>query len=135
MAHANLSEAQTMKPTMRTAFLVHAAVALVFGLILFLIPSTFASGFKWTPFDPTSSRLFGAASLGLAVSSWLASRAESFAQVKIKLWLEMVYGVLGAVGGLYQLLFADAPAATWAIVLILGGFGGLWIYLYREAGA
>ncbi|NPV08336.1 MAG: hypothetical protein HPY83_10310 [Anaerolineae bacterium] len=122
-----------MTQGMRTAFLIHAVVALVFGLGLFLIPAAFLGLFNWTPIDPTMSRIFGAAALGLAVSSWMAYRAQSFAEVRVKLWLEMVYGVLGALAGLYQLLFASAPAFTWLIVIILGGFGAAWIYFYQSA--
>ena len=122
-----------MSRAMRIAFVVHAVVALVFGLSQFLIPAMSSSWLKWTPVDVTTVRIFGAAALGLAVSSWLASRATSLAEVRIKLWLEMVYGVLGALAGLYQLLFAKAPAATWLFVAILGGFGICWIYLYRQA--
>lgn len=124
-----------MKPALRQAFLVHAVVALLLGLGLFLIPATLASWFNWTPFDPTMARFFGAAALGLAASSWLASHADTIGQVRIVLWLEMVYCILGAVAGLYQLLVGGAPVAAWVVVVILGGFGAVWVYFYRDARA
>jgi len=124
-----------MSQGMKLAFIVHAVVALIFGVLLFLIPDTFGSWFGMTAGDATTARTFGAAILGLSAGSWLASQAKSFEQVRIKLAIEIVYGTLGALATLYELLFGSAPAAAWLTFIILAGFAVIWVYYYRQARA
>ena len=64
-----------MSRGLKITFLIHAIVALVFGLLLYLQPGLWARMVNWAPFDPSLTRVYGAALSALAVSSWFGYRA------------------------------------------------------------
>ena len=70
-----------MSKALKTTFLVHAIFAALGGGILLLIPGRFLLWLGWAPIDPIMSRLFGAALLALAWSSFQGWRAREWAQV------------------------------------------------------
>jgi len=115
---------------LKTAFLIHAVVALIFGLALFITPGRFARLINWSPMDPVISRVLGAALLALAVSSWLSYRATTWEKVEIKVQLEIVFTVLGVVGLLRHLLFLPTPAFAWVNLVVLAAFAVVWIVFY-----
>jgi len=115
---------------LKTAFLIHAVVALIFGLALFIAPGRFARLINWSPMDPVISRVLGAALLALAVSSWLSYRATTWEKVEIKVQLEIVFTVLGVVGLLRHLLFLPTPAFAWVNLVVLAAFAVVWIVFY-----
>ena len=69
---------------LRTTFLVHFIVGLIFGLLLLLIPGTFLGMFGWNVAQPATYRLVGAAILALSVFYILFN--EGFANWQ-SLWL------------------------------------------------
>jgi len=115
---------------LKTAFLIHAVVALIFGLALFIAPGRFARLINWSPMDPVISRMLGAALLALAVSSWLSYQATTWERVEIKVQLEIVFTVLGVVGLLRHLLFLPTPAFAWVNLVVLAAFAVVWIVFY-----
>ena len=56
-----------MSKGLRTAFLVHAVLTLILGLLLFLIPGRFLLLLGWHPIDAVASRLFGAVLLAQVI--------------------------------------------------------------------
>ena len=65
-----------MSRGLKITFLIHAIVALLFGVVLYLQPGLWATMVKWTPFDGNMTRIYGAALLALAVSSWFGYRGR-----------------------------------------------------------
>ena len=122
-----------MSRGLKITFLVHAFVGLVFGLVLSLVPATWATLANWIPFDATVTRLYGTVLLGLCVSSWLGYRATRWDEVRIVVQMEIVLTVLGGLIGLYSALFAGAPPFIWVSIVIYLGFAIAWIYFYRQA--
>lgn len=61
--------------------LIHAIISLAFGITAYLIAGTWATAVNWTPLDPTMSRLYGTALLGIGVSSLLAYCATRWEEV------------------------------------------------------
>src|SRR3990172_6304800 len=51
-------EAQRMSRGLKTTFLVHAIVSLAFGVVLYLIPDTWAALVNWAPYDPAVTRIY-----------------------------------------------------------------------------
>ena len=81
---------------LKTTFLVHAIVGILFGLGYLLIPTTVGGWFGVAMTDP-AWRLLGAALLGFGMSSWWAYRAKEWAQVEIVVLMEIVWTVLGTI--------------------------------------
>jgi hypothetical protein len=119
-----------MSRGLKITFIIHALVALVFGLLLYLQPGLWAKMVNWAPFDPILTRVYGAALLALAVSSWLGYRAARWDEVRIIVLMEIALTVLSTVGGLWGLLFRGAPVFGWVSVLIWVVFAVAWIYFY-----
>ena len=124
-----------MSRGLKTTFLIHAIVALVFGIVLYVIPGTFLGLVGWKAFDGNMSRAFAAALLALAVSSWFGYRAARWEEVRIVVQMETVFTVLGAVAGLYGFFVKSAPAFIWVSIVIWAAFAAAWIYFYRRATA
>lgn len=115
-----------MSQGLKTTFGVHAVVSLVFGLGLFFIPGWLTDLVNWKPFDPGMTQTFGAAMLAFSWSSWLGYKAGSFSDVKIIVQTEIVLTILGALGSLYQVLFAGGPAFNWVSFALFSLFAVLF---------
>jgi hypothetical protein len=122
-----------MSKALKVTFLVHAFVALGFGVPLLLAPGRFLGLFGWEPVDPLMSRLLGSALLALAWGSWQGWRATERAQVNTLLEMEVVFTVLGSAGLLRHLLIAGYPWYVWMIFVILAAFAVAWvIFLFKK---
>ena len=107
---------------LKTTFLVHFIVALLFGLGFLFMPVLVGSWYGLNVQEPDTYRLLGAAMLGFAVSSWFAYRATDWESVRILVVMELVWTVLGTLVMLYALLLAGFPALGWLNAVILGAF-------------
>ena len=117
---------------LRTLFLVHFVVGLVFGLAYLFIPGMLMGGLGAPVPDELPYRVIGAAVLAFTASSWYCYQAAEWERVKIVVLAEIVWTVLNTLVGLYGLLFAGAPAAEWINVIIMAGFAAAFIYFYRR---
>lgn len=124
-----------MSKGLRTTFLVHAIVALVLGIVMYLQPGPWARLVNWFPQDDHMTRIYGAALLALAVSSWFGYRAARWEEVRILVLMEIALTVLSTVGGLWGLLFRHAPAFAWVAVIIWVAFAAAWIFFYFKRPA
>ena len=107
---------------LKTTFLVHFIVALLFGLSFLFMPVLVGSWYGLNVQEPDTYRLLGTAMLGFAVSSWFAYRATDWESVRILVVMELVWTVLGTLVMLYALLLAGFPALGWLNAVILGAF-------------
>ena len=124
-----------MSRGLKITFLIHAIVALVFGIVLYLQPGLWARVVQWTPFDGNMTRVYGAALLALAISSWFGYRAARWEEVRILVLMEIAFTVLSTVGALWGLLFRNAPAFGWVAVVIWVAFAVVWVYFYLRRPA
>jgi hypothetical protein len=85
---------------------------------------------SWTPFDRHVTRLYGAALLALAVSSWFGYRAAHWEEVRILLLLEIAFTLLSTIAGLWIVLFSAGPIFAWLAIAIWVIFAAAWIYFY-----
>jgi hypothetical protein len=123
---------QKISSGLKTLFLVHFILALLFGLLYLFIPDFFFGMFGVTIPDLNPYRLIGAAVFSLGISSWLCYQAGEWEQVKILVQLEMLWPILGALVIIYGILFAGLPAVFWINAIILAGFGLAFIYYYNK---
>jgi hypothetical protein len=124
-----------MSQGLKITFLIHAIVALIFGIVMYLIPGRFVGLIGWQPFDSNMTRGFAAALLALAVSSWFGYRAARWEEVRIVVQMEIAFTVLGAVAGLYGFFVKGAPVLIWVAIVIWVAFAAAWIYFYSRARA
>ena len=117
---------------LRTLFLVHFVVGLVFGLAFVLIPKIFMGMFGMSVADVEPYRLVGAAVLGFSASSWYCYKATAWDRVKIVVQAEIVWAVLATLVLLYGLLFAGQPTAQWINAIIMAAFAVAFIYFYSK---
>jgi len=117
---------------LKTLFLVHFVVGLVFGLPLLLIPGIYMGWFGMFVPDVEPYRMVGAAILAFAASSWFCYQAAEWDKVKIVVQAEIVWTVLATLALLYGLLFARQPAAEWINAIIMAGFAVAFIYFYSK---
>ena len=117
---------------LKTLFLVHLVLGLVFGLAYLFIPGIFMGWLGVTLQDDFAYRTVGAAVLAFSASSWFCYKSPEWERVKIVVQAEIVWTVLVALVGLYALIFAGAPAAFWINVIIMAGFAGAFIYFYSK---
>jgi len=117
---------------LRTLFLVHLVLGLVFGLAYLFIPGIFMGWLGVSLKDEFPYRVVGAAILAFSASSWYCYQAAEWERVKIVVQAEIVWTVLVALVGLYSLIFAAAPAAFWINVIIMAGFAAAFTYFYTR---
>jgi hypothetical protein len=115
---------------LKTLFLIHFIVGLVFGLVYLLIPGLFLAAVNWRVPDTWPYRVIGIAVLAFTASSWLCYRECEWDKVKIVIQAEIVWTGLVALLSLYSLLFSGLPAAGWLNVILMGGFAIAFAYFY-----
>ncbi len=121
---------------LRTTFLVHFILGLIFGLLLLLIPETFLGMFSWKVTQPAVYRLVGAAILGFAASSWFGYKAYTWDQVRIVVLAELVWAPVATLVNLWGLIAGDFPPAAWINIVIFGGFAiAFWIFYNQQEAA
>lgn len=116
-----------MSKSLKITFLVHAVIAVLVGAPLLIAPGRLLTWIGWAPIDPLISRLFGAALVALAWSSFRAWQAVGRDEVVILVEMEAAFAVLGCVGLLRHLLFSRWPATVWVVFAVLAAFAVAWV--------
>jgi hypothetical protein len=119
---------------LRITFLVHVFVAGIFGVVLLLIPETYASmtAFPVSPGGVGLSRLIGAIFVAIATSSWLAYKETIWDRVKILVQMEIALTILGALAMVWGLLSGGFPVAYWMNAAIFVVFAIAFITFYSR---
>ena len=108
--------------------MIHFAVDMLFGIPLLFLPHWFLGLSGWNNIDPVTSRLVGAALLGIGGESLLvrnASRDTFQAMLNLK-----IIWAAGAVLGIALGIKDGAPPIALGILGIFAVFLVIWIY-YR----
>jgi len=111
-------------------FLLHFIVALVFGLVWFLVPEYWNTLTDW-PDEIAAGRIVGMATIMVAVGCILAYRATSWDQIEILVIMELIYNILGAIGMVWNIIaIPTLPVVAWLLVGLLGLFSVLFLYVF-----
>ncbi len=111
---------------LRTWFLIHFIVDMLFAIPLLFFPEVIMPWFGWEYVDPVMSRLVGAALLGIGGES-LFSRTAALETFRALLRLKIIWAC-GAILALALGLLGGAPLAAWGFLAVFIGFLGVWIY-------
>lgn len=114
--------------SLRTWFLIHFIIDMVFAIPLIFIPEIVLPIIDWTPVDPVSTRLVGAALFGIGVES-LLSRNAQHKVYKTMLDLKILWSS-SAIIGLSLAIALGAPIISWLFWSIFVIFFFVWAY-YR----
>lgn len=117
-----------MSQSLRITFILHAIVAVLFGLGLMAAPGQFLDLFGWQPIDPLMSRMLGAALLALGWGSVRGYRAATWDEVEILVEVETAFTVLATVGLLRHLLIASWPWYVWMVFAFFAIFAISFTY-------
>ena len=118
----------TVPLSLRNWFVVHFALDVVFALPLLLSPEWLLPRLGWLFVDPVTSRLVGAALMGIGVQSLLGRNAgaEVF---RAMLNLKIIWSA-SATFGLGLALLKGGPPVAGLFLMVFMAFMGLWVY-YR----
>ena len=114
--------------SLRIWFIIHGIVDLLFAIPLIAFPKQVLEFLGWTIIDPFSTRLVGAALLGIGLVS-LIKINDGVESYKSLLTLKMIWS-LSAIVGILISLIEGAPAFGWVILLIFVVFSGVWGYYW-----
>ena len=113
---------------LRTWFVIHFVADMLFGIPLLFFPRFLLPLLGWSTYDPLTSRLVGAALIGIGLESLLVRNAspETF---RAMLNLKIIWAS-SAIFAIIAAIFDGAPAMAWVFLGIFMVFWGVWVY-YR----
>lgn len=111
---------------LRTWFVIHFVIDVLFAVPLFLAPETILVFFNWGPVDPLATRLVAAALFGIGIQSYLG-RNESVEVFRGMLNLKIIWSNMAALGIAWSLWSGAAPIA-WLFLLTFVVFSSVWIF-------
>jgi hypothetical protein len=125
---STLTPANGVPRNLRRWFVIHFVADILFAIPLLLIPEVIMPLVGWKIVDPITSRLVGAALLGIGVES-LLGRNASREVFKAMLNLKVVWAS-GAVLGITLGIIVGAPASAWLFLAIFVLFLIVWSYYW-----
>jgi hypothetical protein len=121
---------------LRTWFVIHFVIDVLFALPLFLAPVRVLALFGWQAVDPYTTRIAAAALFGIGIESFLGRNAgvESFRNM---LNLKIIWSLSAAIGLALSLVQGaqGRPLFASAVLVIFVGFNFLWVYWRNRLGA
>ncbi len=132
-----------MSQSTKYTFLAHTIVTVIMGIPLLLVPGKFLPIFGWVEegIDPLITRIFGAAVLAMAWSSYQGWKAMDWDQVRITVEAEAVFTILAVIGMLkhiigfsrpFEIWINNWPLGVWFIFAIFAIFAIAWIVALRR---
>jgi len=116
---------------LRMSFLIDGLVAIVYGLIMLLIPDIHANMFGF-PYEEFADRFTGSLFLGYGVGNLLAYRASSWENVEFVVLMNLTFLAIGLLVMLYSIAMALIPVAGYMQVGLILFLLFLFLYSYYE---
>ncbi len=112
--------------SLRTWFILHGIIDLLFALPLMIIPAQFLALFGFTAITPILARLVGAALIGIGGASLLEYNKGKEGYNSM-LTLKILWSISALVGLIVSIAEGEA-SSLWIIVFIFAIFCGVWTY-------
>ncbi len=113
-------------PSLRTWFIIHFALDLLFAIPLFVAPRFVLELSGWSSVDPVAARLVAAALFGIGIQSFIG-RNEGPEAFKAMLNLKVIWSA-SATLGIFISLLEGAPILAWLLLAIFLAFNLVWTY-------
>jgi hypothetical protein len=117
---------------LKISFLIDGLVAVVYGLVMLLIPDMHAAWFGF-PFEEFADRFIGALFIGFGIGNLLAYRATLWENVEFVVYMNLTFLILGLIVELYSIAMTIIPMTMLAQVGLTAFLLILFIYAYYEA--
>lgn len=115
--------------SLRIWFVIHFIMDMLFGIPLLLFPELIMPMLGWGSLDPISTRVVGAALMGIGIESYL-ERNASLEVFRALLNLKVIWSssaILGIGLGIWQ----GGAQAGWLFLAIFVIFWFVWVYYWR----
>jgi len=119
--------------SLRTWFVIHFIADMLFGIPLLLFPEQILPLLGWGAIDPISTRVVGAALMGIGVESYLGRNApiEVF---RAMLNLKVIWSS-SAILGISLGIGRGGAQAGWLFFAVFVIFWFVWVYYWRKLRA
>lgn len=117
---------------LQISFLIDGLVAIVYGLVMFLIPDIHANAFNF-PYEEFADRFIGALFIGFGIGNILAYRATTWESVEFVVYMNITFLVLGLFVELYSITIAILPITGLAQVGLTVFLLLLFLYAFYMA--
>ncbi len=109
---------------------LHVAIGMVFGVALMLMPKELMSLYGWPATSPYFPRLFGAALVGFASSSFLAVVGDNWEKSRIIVMGEITWTGMAALVCVWMQVMDELPLLGWVNAGIFGFFAVAFMIMY-----
>ena len=116
--------------SLRTWFVIHFAVDMLTGIPLLLFPELVMPLLGWETIDPITSRVVGAALMGIGIESYLGRNASTEV-FQAMLTLKVIWSS-SAILGIGLGIWKGGPQAGWLFMSIFVIFWFVWVYYWRK---
>jgi len=117
---------------LKISFLIDGLVAVIYGLVMLLIPQMHADFFVF-PYEEFADRYIGALFLGFGVGNLFAYRASSWENVEFVVLMNITFLLIGTLIILYSIAVAVLPVMAYMQVGLSLFLLFLFLYSYYEA--
>lgn len=124
---------KTVPKALRTWFILHFWLDIVFAAPLFFAPDFTAKLLGWQVVDPYTARIAAAALFGIGIESWLA-RDASAEIYRNMLNLKVIWSSAAVIGIAWSLIEGaqGRPWGAWLILAIFVVFNIVWLYWRKK---
>ena len=125
-------DSDSIPSTLKTWFIIHCVVDLLFAIPLFFFPERILSFLEWPYYDPLTTRLVAAALFGIGLESYLGSRAPKSHYLGM-LRLKRIWSAAATIGILLTMFTIPIkPMIGWVLAVIFGAFHFIWWYFQMK---
>ena len=119
--------------SLRTWFVIHFVADMLYGIPLLIFPELVMPMLGWSTIDPISSRVVGAALMGIGIESYLGRNA-SIEVFRAMLNLKVIWSS-SAILGIGLGIWMGGAKAGWLFMVIFVIFWFVWVYYWRRLRA
>lgn len=127
------NSAPPIPQALKTWFVIHFLVDMLFAIPLMLAPNWLLGLVGWQSIDPYTARLAAAALFGIGIESFL-SRSAGVDAYRGMLTLKIIPSLAAVVGISLSLIQGaqDRPWFAWVILVFFSGFNFIWVFWRRK---
>ena len=125
-------DSDSIPSSLRTWFIIHCIIDLLFAIPLFFFPEATLSLIGWPYYDPLTTRLVAAALFGIGLESYFGSKAPKSHYLGM-LRLKRIWSAAATLGILLTMFtLSIKPLIGWVLALLFAVFHFIWWFYQRK---